>query len=166
MDAVQDEHERAVANIFVEWYNRLHGTAYVYHTRGADPPDFVYRDGNSEMLVEVTAAYYDAKNAAILWRNARRIPGAPQSWMSKEPDRKLVESVNVALEKKCGKPYPPGCVLLVNVYPDITSAEEFQELLHDIHVPANCFFAEIYVTGEFPTSSGGSPGGYSCWKLV
>ena len=110
MDATQDRHERAIADSFVQWYNEHHGAAYAYHARGADPPDFVYRDGNGEMLLEVTAAYYDATNATMLWKNARAIPDATRTWISKGPDRKLMESVNAVLQKKCGKQYPPGCV--------------------------------------------------------
>jgi hypothetical protein len=118
------------------------------------------------MLLEVTAAYYDANNATMLWQNVRGVPGAPQIWMSKGPDRKLIGSVSEILEKKCGKPYPEGCVLLVVLYPDITSAEEFEHLLPDIKIPPATSFAEIYVAGMFPASSGGSRGGYDCWKLA
>jgi hypothetical protein len=166
VDATQDEHERAVADRFIEWYNSRHDTAHEFYSRGAGPPDFVYRDGSCEMLIEVTAAYYDATNATMLWQNARGVPGAAQSWMSKEPDRKLIDSINATLQKKCGKPYPEGCVLLVALYPDITSAEEFEHLRSGIHIPPTMPFAEIYVAGVFPASSGGSRGGYCCWKLA
>jgi len=166
MDATQDKHECAVADSFIEWYNSRHGTAYGFYARGAEPPDFVYRDGGREMLLEITAAYYDANNATVLWQNARGVPGAAQSWMSKDPDRKLVDSVNAILQKKCGKQYPEGCLLLVAMYPDITTAEEFQELLPGVQVPPTASFEEIYLAGVFPASSGGSRGGYSCWKLV
>ncbi len=166
MDTTQEKHERAVADRFVDWYNEHHSTAYAYHTRGADPPDFIYRDGSGEMPLEITAAYYDATNATMLWQNARGIPGAAQTWISEGPDRKLVESVSAALRKKCAKDYPPGCVLVVSLYPDITSAEEFQELLPDIQVPEACSFRAIYLAGAFPSSSGRRQGGYYCWKLV
>ena len=166
VDATQGQHDRAVADRFIEWYNSRYGTAYEFYARGAEPPDFVYRDGDREMLLEVTAAYYDATNATMLWQNARGVPGAAQSWMSQEPDRKLVESVSATLAKKCGKPYPDGCVLLVVLYPDITSAEEFEHLRSRIQIPPTMPFTEIYVAGVFPASSGGSRGGYYCWKLA
>lgn len=164
VDAIQDKHERAVADSFIEWYNSRHGTAYGFCAHGAEPPDFVYRDGAREMLLEVTAAHYDANNATMLWQNARRVPGAAQSWMSKDPDRKLVDSVSTILQKKSGKAYPKGSVLLVVLYPDITSAEEFECLLPEIHVPPKTSFAEIYVGDVFPASSGGSGDGYYCWR--
>lgn len=166
MDTTQGKHERAVADSFIAWYNSCHGTAYRFYARGAEPPDFVYRDGSREMLLEITAAYYDADYATMLWQNARSVPGATQSWVRKDPDRRLVDSVSATLQKKCGKPHPEGCVLLVVLYPDITSAEEFEHLLPEIRVPPKTPFAEIYVAGEFPSSSSGSRGGYYCWKLA
>lgn len=166
MDPTQEKHERAVADAFVHWYNRHHGTAYAYHARGADPPDFVYRMGTREMLLEVTAAYYDPANATMLWQNARGLPGAPQVWKSKNPDGKLVERIHLALKNKCAKQYPSRCLLLVGLYPDLTTADEFADLIPEIEVPSPCPFAEIYLGGVFPTSSSGSHGGYRCWKLA
>ena len=166
VDATQDKHERAVADTFREWYNSRHGTAYGFYARGADSPDFVYRDGDREMLLEVTAAYYDANNATMLWQIARGVPGAAQDWMGKDPDNMLVDSVSAILQKKCGRPYPKGCVLLVVLYPDITSADEFEDLRTEIKIPPTSSFAEIYVAGMFPASSGGCRGGYYCWKLA
>jgi hypothetical protein len=165
VDRTQEQHERAVADAFIDWYNSRHGTAYQYHERGADPPDFVYRTGTRDMLLEVTAAYYDQDNAKMFWQNARGVRDAPQIWCSGEPDSSLLERVNRALQTKCAKNYPPGCVLVVALYPDITTAEEFAALIPDIAVPSLCAFSEIYVGGLFPASSGGSPGGYYHWRL-
>ena len=166
MDSTQAQHEQAVGAAFIEWYNRQHGTAFRYHSRGADPPDLVYRSGDYEMLLEITAAYYDADNAAMLWQTARNVPGAADMWMSKDPDQKLLDSINAGLAKKCGKPYPAHCALVMQIYPDLISAEELDTLIHHIKIPTDHFFAGIYLTGIFPTSSGGSRGGYFCWKLV
>ncbi len=166
MDMTQEKHERAVADGFIDWYNERHGTTYSFHTRGADPPDFIYRDGRQEMLLETTATYYDAPHATMLWQNARGIPDAPETWSSEGPDRKLVAMASAALKKKCAKDYPRKCILVVGLYPDITSAEEFQELLPDIQIPEECSFTAIYLAGAFPSSSGGTKGGYYCWKLV
>lgn len=166
MERTQEQHERAVGDAFIEWYNKQRGTALRYHGRGAEPPDLVYRSGSHEMLLEITAAYYDAANATMLWQNARRVPGATDMWMSKNPDRKLIDSINTGLTKKCNKPYPATCVLVVNIYPDMTSAEELDALIHQIQIPVGHSFAGIYLTGIFPTSRGGSRGGYHCWKLA
>jgi hypothetical protein len=166
VDTIQDKHERAIADRFIKWYNQRHETAYTFYARGAEPPDFVYRDGGCEMLLEATAAYYDANSATSLWQNARGVSRGPHSWMSKDPDRMLVDSVSKIIKKKCGKPYPDGCLLLVVLYPDITSAEEFKHLLPEITIPLTTPFAEIYVAGVFPASSDGSQDGYYCWKLA
>ncbi|MBI2360631.1 MAG: hypothetical protein HYY46_11750 [Deltaproteobacteria bacterium] len=166
MDVTQEQHERAVADSFVEFYNRENGTDYRYHSRGEDPPDLIYRSGSHEMRLEITAAYYDTENAAMLWQNARGVPGARDIWISKSPDVKLIESINSTLAKKCVKRYPSGWVLLVDLYPDLVTAEEFADLISEIQVPAGHPFAEIYVAGVFPASSSGSRGGYHCWKLA
>ncbi len=166
MDAIQEHHERAVGDVFIGWYNERMGTSYEYWARGTDVvPDLIYKYGSKEVLLEITAAYYDAGHATMLWQNARDLPGAPESWTGKSPDQKLVHSVNLALAKKSGKTYPSGCVLLVVIYPDLMDAEEFTALIPEICVPEPQPFAEIYVGGPFPASSSGSVGGYSWWRL-
>lgn len=165
MDPTQEQHERAIGDAFIEWYNKQNGTAYGYHDRGADPPDLVYRSGSQEMLLEVTVAYYDADHATMLWQSARGAPDAADSWSSRSPDRKLIDSINLVLAKKSKRAYPPGCVLVLVLYPDLTSAEEFAELMGQINMAPDHPFAEIYVGGLFPASSSGSAGGYFWWKL-
>lgn len=163
-DTTQEQHERAVGDAFIEWYNRQQGTELRYHGRGADPPDLVYRSGDDELLLEITGAYYDTDYATMLWQNARRVPGASNMWIGKSPDQKLVYSVNAALSKKCNKRYPANCVLLVNLEQATTSAEEVEALIAQIKVPAHHAFAEIYLGGIFPISSRG--GGYHFWRLA
>ena len=165
MDTTQEQHERAVGVAFIEWYNTQNGTEYRYHDRGADPPDLVCRSGSQELLLEITAAYYDADNATMLWQNARGVPGAANIWISKNPDQKLIDSINTVLTKKCAKKYPMNCVLVVHLNPDITTAEELEALIVQITVPINHPFAGIYLGGVFPISSNSS-GGYRWWKLA
>jgi hypothetical protein len=165
MDALQEPHERAVGDAFIEWFNARKGASFAYSSRGSDPPDLIYRDGSKEVLLEITVAYYDDGHARMLWQNARNVGGAPDLWSSKSPDQKLVDSVTMALAKKSAKAYPSGCMLLVVVYPDLTDAEEFASLRQGIVVPPSHPFAEIYVGGLFPVSSAGSSGGYSWWKV-
>ena len=165
MDTIQGKHERAVGDAFIDWYNERMGTSYAYNARGTDVPDLIYKDDSKELLLEITVAYYDAGHATMLWQNARDLPGAPDSWSTKSPDQKLVDSIGLALAKKSGKAYPSGCVLVVAIYPDLTAAEEFAALMPEIRVPDAHSFVEIYVGGLFPASSSGSVGGYSWWKL-
>ncbi len=165
MDQTQEQHEQAAGAAFIEWYNRQHGTAFRYHSRGADPPDLAYRCGNQEMLLEITAAYYDADNATMLWQNARGVAGAADMWRGKYPDQNLIDNINAGLTKKCGKPYPANCVLVMHLHSDITIAEEFEVLIAQIKVPVNHPFVGIYLGGRFPMSYDSS-GGYQWWKLA
>ena len=165
MDTLQEQHERAVGGVFIEWFNEQTGTSFAFYTRGSDPPDLVYRDGTKEMLLEITGAYYDGGHATMLWQNARDSADAPDSWSGKGPDQKLVDSVTFALAKKSAKAYPSHCVLLVVVYPDLTDADEFASLRQEIRVPPGHPFAEIHVGGLFPASSSVSSGGYFWWKV-
>jgi hypothetical protein len=81
----------------------------------------------------------------MLWQRARSVPEAADMWMSKDPDQKLIDSINAGLTKKCGKPYPAHCVLLGQIYPDVISAEELNTLIHQIQIPTNPSFAAIIV---------------------
>jgi hypothetical protein len=167
MDETQEGHERAEADRFICWYNACHKVGYRFYARGNEPPDFIYRHDSREMLLEVTAVYYDADNAKMLWQNARALPEAAKIWTSKWPDRKMVDSLNVVLENKCKKRYPVGCLLLAVLYPDVTSAEEFEHLLPEIQIPPVAPFASIYIAGDFPVSSSSAgSGGYHCWKVA
>jgi hypothetical protein len=127
MDVTQEQHERAIADAFIDWYNQQNNTIFRFHKRG-ETPDFVYIFGNQTMLLEVTGSYYDEEYAEMLWQNARHRPNAPQMWKGKEPDQNLINHANINLTKKCAKKYPSGCVLLINIYPEITTAEEFEYL--------------------------------------
>jgi hypothetical protein len=165
MDHVQEQHERAVGDCFMEWYNKRNGTEFHYDRRGADPPDLVYRSGTQELLLEITSSYYDENNAAMLWQNARGVRGAADLWMGKEPDQTLIKHINRMIAKKCSKPYPERCLLIVQIYPDLTDADEMNAMRDQIEIPERHPFAEIYVGGLFPSSSSGSPGGYYYAKV-
>jgi hypothetical protein len=129
LGALQEKHERAVGDAFIDWYNKQMGTSFAYSAHGAEAPDLIYRDGTKELLLEITVAHYAAGHATMLWQNARDLSDAPDSWSSKGPDQKLIDSVTLALAKKSAKAYPSGCVLPVVVYPDLTDAEEFTLLI-------------------------------------
>ena len=58
MDAIKEQHERAIADAFINWYNQQHNTIFRFHKRG-ETPDFVYIFGNQIMLLEVTGSYYN-----------------------------------------------------------------------------------------------------------
>jgi hypothetical protein len=166
MDSIQERHQRAVGDAFIEWYNKQNGTGFTYHGRGAEPPDLIYCFGSQEMPLEITAAYYDAEYATMLWQNARAVPGSADLWVSKDPDQKLFDRINFRLAKKCDKRYPTRYVLVVGLYPNLTTSEELEAMIAQVKVPADHPFAEIYLAGVFPACSSGSSGGYYCWKLA
>ncbi len=169
MDTTQERHERAIGDAFTKWYNEQNRTHFRYHDRGdrgAERPDLIYRSGSDEMLLEVTTGYYDQSYAKFVWQNTRRLANAPDEWSGKEPDQSLIRNINSRLQEKCVKgTYPPSCVLVLTVYPDVTLAEEFADLVPEIRAPRDHAFAGIYVGGLFPACSSGSPGGYQWWKL-
>jgi hypothetical protein len=77
----------------------------------------------------------------------------------------LVSSINERLTEKCLKSYGSECMLVLYAHPLMTTAEELDSLLDGISVPARNPFREIYLTGFFPVSSGGSRGGYYVRRL-
>ena len=159
MDEMQEKHERGVGDDFIKWYNIKHSTVFVYHDRGADPPDLIYRDGDQEMLLEITASYYGPEQAKMYWQNARRVADAPSMYMLQNPDQNLIEDINTRLAKKCDKPYPINCTLVLQIYPDLISAGELDVLIEEIQIPSSHSFKSIYLAGIFTN-------GYQCWKLA
>lgn len=159
MDAMQEQHERGVGDDFIRWYNAQYGTAFAYYDRGGQRLDLIYRDGSKEMLLEITASYYGPDHAKMLWQDVRKVPGAPNMVIIKEPDQQLINYINVGLVKKCQKTYPLNCILVFQIYPDLISAEELNALIDQIQIPVCHPFKEIYLAGAFSD-------GYRCWKLA
>jgi hypothetical protein len=157
MESLKKQVERAEAEAFVDWYNRQNNTKFRFHEH-RDKPDFVYFFEDQRMLLEVTGRYYGEDYAKWHWQNVRGRPNAPQ-WIGKEPDQRLINHVCIGLEDKCAKKYPTGCILLINIYPDITTPDEFELLISQVNIPTSNPFVEIYVGGRFPV------GGFHYWKL-
>jgi hypothetical protein len=165
MDSIQEQHERAVSDRFIQEYNHLRGKNYVFERRPRQAPDHVYRDGGSEIQVEVVTCYYDSDDAKITWQNVRNIPNAPTTWLGGvNADQALVMNINAAIKKKCKKDYDSKCILVVYIMTPGTTVEEMETLLPSIEVPPNHKFLAIYLTGNFGVSTE-SAGGYRVWKL-
>src|SRR5438552_464567 len=111
IDKVKEQHERAVADKFIDWYNTKYGTHFQYARRPDPAPDFIYCDGPHEMDLEIVDAYYDQRDAVLLWKTARNVPGAPTSWTGKEPDEALLDGINDAIAHKCLRDYGASCLL-------------------------------------------------------
>ena len=158
--------ERAIGDEFVEWLNRATGSEFQFGRTGADPPDLVYRDGDKTLPVEVATSYYHEEDAIMLWKHARKDRTAPVKWSKPldEPDRRLITDINDRIVEKCVGTHDVGTVLVIEIFPAITTKSEFEELKSRIAISNSIPFAGIYVAGSFP-HGGDGPGGYFCWKV-
>ncbi len=164
MDEIQEIHERAVGMQFVEWYNNSHGTSYQYVGRADEAPDLIFRY-RDELRIEVTDSFYDNADATLQWKKARAVSDAPKRWSGINFDESLVKHIADRIAIKSLKRYGGRCFLLVNVNPPITLPSELEAFIPSIKIPSNHAFAEIYLTGTFP-SGPHEEGGYRCWKLA
>jgi hypothetical protein len=166
-ESLKQKVERAIGDEFVEWLNRTTGSQFQFERLGANPPDLMYRDGDKTLPVEVATSYYNENDAIMRWKVARKDPTAPKKWDSpqKNPDQALIADINKQIAKKCLGKHDLGTVLVIEIYPAITTKAEFEEWKNGIAIPSSIPFAAIYAAGSFPHGSD-SPGGYFCWKLA
>ncbi len=166
MEELQARHERTVADRFIEWYNAQHGTNFSFQkqARKKGDPDFEYNNGKLELIVEVTDAYYDDRDAALQWQNARGDPKAHKKWSGMNFDTALVAKINELLTKKCNNDYGSNCVLVINVQPQLTTVDDLGTRLAEIRIPIRNPFTRIYLTGLYPMDRSNA-GGYQCWPL-
>ena len=156
----QEDHERAVGNHFIEWLNAATGEQFEFLRRGVEKvePDLIYHFGEALLNLEVTDAYYDPNHARFIWKDAVGEPDAEQSWTGMNPDISLAEAVRKRILEKSVKTYAESSILLINIPPGMTSAEELQRLLESQPLPSMPFIG-VYLVGRFPTtarSTGGS----------
>ena len=159
MDPLQQQFEKAIGDEFFEWLNARRKTSYSFSGRAGEAPDLVYASGTHELSVEITAAYYDGKHAEFLWKNWRGTKDAPAGWKGVNPNKSLAQAIANRVAEKCTKRYGGESILLVDVTPGVTSAEELSELLAQGSFPTEIPFAGVYVVGQFPIKSSSS-GGY------
>jgi len=163
MDKIQLEHEKAVAENFMTWFNNQSGTNFKISGRPIQAPDWIYKDENEELYIEICDVYYDEKDALMKWKIARDKKDAPMMWSGTNFDRALIENINKALKEKGQNDYGTKCILLINIQPSLTTIDDLEKRLGQITTP-NHKFKNIYLTGYFPQSSNSS-GGYNYWKL-
>ena len=159
MDPLQEQFEKAVGDSFFEWLNSQIGAHYSFTRRAGQAPDLVYMWDGKELFVEVTGAYYDGSHAAFLWKSARGTKDAPAGWTGVNASRALAMTIFERIAEKSKNRYGERTVLLVNVPPGVTSAEELSELLLKQSFPLETPFVGIYVVGNFPITTHSS-GGY------
>jgi hypothetical protein len=165
-ESLKQKVERAIGDQFVEWLNRATGSEFQFERTGADPPDLLYCDGDKTLPVEVATSYYHEEDAIMRWKHARKDSTAPVKWSKPldEPDQRLITGINKRIVEKCLGTHDVGTVLVIEIYPAITTKTEFKELKSSIAIPKSIPFAAIYVAGSFP-HGGDGPGGYFCWKV-
>ena len=159
MDSVQEQFEKGIGARFFEWFNSETGTCFSFTGRADRAPDLVYSSNGKELLVEVTAAYYDSAHAEFLWKSTRGAKDAPSGWDGINPDKSLAAAVFHRVAKKSEKRYGNNTVLLIEVPPCLTTAEALSALLRLQPVHGGTPFAGIYVVGRFPITTR-SRGGY------
>jgi hypothetical protein len=177
MDPIQAQHELAVGERLITALNHEEGSAYKFLERGNDAPDLIYSDGGLRLGIEVGTVYYHSKDAELRWKGARSKTDAPTSWGMNaeevmrwgfEPDANLMLSLQKLLNAKCQKYYGDNCWLLISLYPNLTSWEEFEELLRTFEPPAAHRFKRILIAGTFPFtfSITGEPRSQSAYRVV
>jgi hypothetical protein len=136
-DFLKQKVERAIGDEFIEWVNRTTGSKFVFDRTGADPPDLLYRDCDKVLPIEVATSYYHAEDAIMRWKHARNDPTTPTKWSQplNEPDQRLIADINKRITQKCLGAYDPGTLLVIEIYPAITTNVEFQELKSSIAIP-------------------------------
>ena len=159
MDETQERFEQAVGDQFIDWLNTTSGFKYTFKGRGNTAPDLIYSDGQSELGIEITSAYYDSDHAKMQWQLARKIPDAPTTWSGMNFDERLAKNIESKISEKCINDYGPNSVLIVFVRADLTFHNELVDLLNGIHLPTSIPFSAIYLLGLFPVSSD-CPSGY------
>jgi hypothetical protein len=112
--------------------------------------DLIYTPDSNEIFIEVTSAFYDDEHAKFIWKSVRGEADAPTRWIGVNPNKRLVDEICSRLIKKAQKRYEDETLLLIEIPPGITSAEELSELLDKQQFPKNLPFAGIYVVGNFP----------------
>jgi len=165
MDEVQEQHERVTGDVFISELNQKQGKRYKFYKRGSQAPDLIYRDGSSEISLEIVTCYYDSNDAKFKWQNARDLPSAPRGCSGINLDESLVMNINTVLENKCAKDYGQNCLLVVYILPPITTFEEIKDLLPSIKVPSKHQFAGIYLMGDFGRTAN-SLIDHAIWELT
>jgi hypothetical protein len=165
MDDVQKQHERAAGDKFISWYNNQTGSNFNFASRGDLGPDLIYKDQSIILKIEIVDCYYDNNDAKVKWMNVRHIPNAPRGWGGVNFDYALLKDINRAIKDKCvNKSYGSDCIILVNISPSLTTANEIEDMLSLIEIPKGVPVDAIYLSGTFPISRN-SIGGYRVWQL-
>ena len=161
MADIKEKFEFDVAEGFFEWLTDNGGPRCVFSGRAGQAPDLVYVAATGEEIqIEITGTYYDGSHAKFLWDDLRGVTNPSSGWHGVgNPDKKLANDLSKRLHEKCKKRYGPTTILLIQIPPGLTSAEDLAKLLFAQTLPPVVSFAGVYVVGRFPITSKSS-GGY------
>ncbi len=160
METLKEKVELASGNAFIDWFNNKYRTNYSYHGRAGEAPDLIYSDNKSELTIEHTGAYYDSSHASFIWKGARSTEEITEPWIGCNPDDNLAKEIRNRIEEKSIKDYGKNCILLIEVPPGVTAAEDLEKRLLTLPtLQGGERFLGIYVAGRFPITSNSS-GGY------
>ena len=149
MNEMNEQHERANGDKFIEWFNVNYSTCLSYQGRADVAPDLVYSSGDEKLLIEVTTAYYDRPHAEFLWDGAKSEKEQNEPWIGVNPDKNLASAIMDRISDKSLKDYGQGCILIIVIPPGVTSHEDLSRLLESKELTENKSEG-IYVVGTFP----------------
>ena len=159
MDKSQENIEKSIGDLFVEWFNNETGSNFLFVGRPDRAPDLHYSSNGVELFIEITIAYYDQYHATFIWKSIRDFKDAPDSWIGVNARKSLVESILKRINTKSQKRYGRNTILLIEIPPGVTSSEELEEQLRGQSFQVEKPFCGVYVVGYFPITNRSS-GGY------
>lgn len=141
--------ERFVGDKFITWLNNQRHASYSFSKRGTPAPDLIYRDGATELGIEISSAYYDAAYARFQWQYARGNPTAPTEWSGTNFEARLIRNIGEVVDEKSKRTYGQNCCLVIYVRPDLTPHDELVNLLRLLVLPAVIPLKGVYILGYF-----------------
>ena len=157
--------ERWAGDRFFDWYNSSHRTQFRFD-HDAEPPDadLCYVDGERQLHVEVTGAFYDQDAARFEGMNLRGRRDAPDGWSSLKAggnvvavNAGLLDFVNEQLSKKSVKNYSRPPILVIHYFSRLLSREGVSRVLEQVAVPGQHPFSRICFLAEFHDETSEKP---------
>ncbi len=166
-EALKKQKERFAGDRFIILLNSEGGHNFIFkESPQKDPPDLIYEDmqASKTLLLEITAAYYNQKQAKWEWDIDRGIDTRefPLSPSIVEPDLSLSAFLNDRIQKKCKIDFADPILLVIDLNTFATTSTDIQDFITShLALPAKIPFQEIWLLLNEPyTSSSPSEGKY------
>jgi hypothetical protein len=160
---IRKQHEYAIGAQFVEWLEKCGGPVFSLTEYPGETSDLVCKNGERILNIEHTSAQYDKDHRVFI---DTPVLGSrhPQDVWPSDPltpvgnrDEKLLAFIEGAILKKCKKAkkeesswYGSDPILLIEILPGLTAAEELERLLFNKNFQTDWPFDGVYVVGRFP----------------